>query len=100
MSKNGGRRNYTKEFKREAVSLTTEGGRNLAEVARNLGVHENVLYRWRREYMKDTEVSFPGKGNLKPEDEEYRRLQKELYDVKMERDILRKALAIFSQHQK
>jgi len=92
------RRKYDREFKLEAVRLVTQGGRPVVEVARDLGVHENLLYNWRQKYLDDTAHAFPGKGHLKPADEEMRRLKKELTDVKEERDILKKALAIFSKH--
>jgi len=92
------RRKYDREFKLEAVRLVTQGGRPVVEVARDLGVHENLLYNWRQKYLDDTAHAFPGKGHLKPADEEMRRLKKELTDVKEEREILKKALAIFSKH--
>ncbi len=94
------RRKYDREFKLEAVRLVTQGGRPVVEVARDLGIHENLLYNWRQKYLDDTAHAFPGKGHLKPADEEMRRLKKELTDVKEERDILKKALAIFSKHPK
>jgi len=92
------RRKYDQEFKLEAVRLVTQGGRPVVEVARDLGIHENLLYNWRQKYLDDTAHAFPGKGHLKPADEEMRRLKKELTDVKEEREILKKALAIFSKH--
>ena len=92
------RRRYDREFKLEAIRLVTQGGRSVVEVAKDLGIHENLLYNWRRKYLNDTAHAFPGKGHLKPADEEMRRLKKELLDVKEERDILKKALAIFSKH--
>jgi transposase len=92
------RRKYDREFKLEAIRLVTEGGRSVAEVAKGLGIHENLLYNWRHKYLDDTVHAFPGKGHLKPADEELRRLQRELADVREERDILKKALAIFSKH--
>jgi transposase len=92
------RRKYDREFKLEAVRLVTQGGRPVVEVARDLGIHENLLYNWRQKYLDDTAHAFPGKGHLKPADEEMRRLKKELTDVKEEREILKKALAIFSKH--
>jgi transposase len=92
------RREYSREFKEEAVRMVTDGGRKVAEVARNLGIHENMLHVWKRNYLKDAEERFPGKGKLKPSDEEVRRLQKEVIDLREEREILKKALAIFSKH--
>lgn len=91
------RRRYDREFKYEAVRLVTEEGRPVAVVARNLGIHANLLHRWKQQYLEDTECAFPGKGRLKPPDEQLRRLRRELADVKEERDILKKALAIFSK---
>ena len=92
------RRKYDRDFKIEAVRLVVEGDRSIVEVAHDLGINENLLYNWRRKYLDDVVHSFPGKGHLKPADEEMRLLQKELKDVKEERDILKKALAIFSKH--
>ena len=95
-----GRRKFDKEFKVETVRLIVEGGRKLSEVARNFDIHENVLRKWKQQYQDDRFGTFPGKGNLKPDEGEYRKLLKENADLKEERDILKKALAIFSKHQK
>ena len=94
------RRKYDREFKIEAVKLVTERGTSIAEAARNLGIHENLLRTWKNKYLEDTADSFPGKGHLKPQDEQLRRLRKKLADVEEERDILKKALAIFSKEPK
>lgn len=91
------RRKYSREFKVEALRLISEGGHSFAKVARDLGVNETMLYRWRRELSEDSEEAFPGQGNLKPQDEELRRLRRELDVVKQERDILKKALSVFSR---
>ena len=91
------RRQYTKEFKLEAIQLALSQGSSVSETARHLGIGPNMLNRWVREYKADGEHSFPGHGKLKEPDEELRRLRKELADAKMERDILKKALAIFSK---
>jgi transposase len=91
------KRRFDVEFKREAVRLVTFGGRKVSEVARDLGLTERMLHRWKKEQAEDSENAFPGKGHLKPDDEEFRRLKKELTDVTEERDILKKALAIFSK---
>ena len=96
----GKRRKYDREFKVEAVKLVTGGGRSVAEVARNLGIHENLLYKWREKYTEDIAHAFPGKGRLKPAEEELRRMKRELANVTQERDILKKALAIFSKEPK
>lgn len=90
------RRTYDKEFKKEAVRLVLEEGYSAAEVERNLGIGQNIVYRWVREITEDTEHAFPGKGRLKPPDEQIRALERELARVKRERDILKKAVTIFS----
>jgi transposase len=90
------RRTYDKEFKREAVRLVLEEGRRAAEVERNLGIGRNVVWRWIREMRSDPKDAFPGKGRLKGPDEEMRALKRELERVTRERDILKKAVAIFS----
>ena len=94
------RRKYDEEFKRSAVKLVEEEGRHIPEVAKNLGISQDLLYRWRWEYIGDPKNAFPGQGHLKPLEEELRKTQKQLKDVTMERDILKKAVAIFSKVQK
>lgn len=92
------RRVFDSEFKRAAVKLALESGKRVSEVARDLGIRDGLLHRWIKQMNEDgAESAFPGKGHLKPEDEELRRLQKELRDVQEERDILKKAIAIFSR---
>ena len=100
MKKGSGRRKYDKQFKEDAVKLVTEGGRQVTEVARSLGIHENLLHTWKRKYTEDPVGRFPGKGYLKPQDEELRRLLKENANLKEDKEILKKALAIFSKHPK
>ena len=92
------RRSFDKEFKEEVIRLVTIGGRKVSAVARDLDIHPNVIHRWKREYLEDIEDAFPGKGHMKPEEEEMRKIKKTLADVTEERDILKKALAIFSKH--
>jgi transposase len=91
------RRSYSKEFKLEAVALVTERGISVAQAARDLGIGENVLGRWKREFQEDPTEAFPGKGRLKPQDEELARLRRENEILRQERDILKKAVGIFSR---
>ena len=93
------RRKFDRDFKQEAVRQVVEGGRPVAEVARSLGIHEMLLHKWKRKLQEDSEGAFPGKGHLKPEEEELRRLQRENASLKEDREILKKALAIFSKHR-
>ena len=91
------RREYTKEFKQEAVVLSNQEGVKAAQVARELGISSPLLYRWRADMRSNGEEAFPGKGNLKASDEEFRQLQRELDRVRIERDILKKALRVFAR---
>ena len=72
---------------------------NISELARELGIRVSLLYKWRKEQEEFGEGSFPGKGNLKlsPEQEKIHQLEKKLKDVELERDILKKAIGIFSK---
>lgn len=90
------RRAYNKEFKKEAVRLILEEDYSAAEVEWNLGIGTNIVSRWVRESKEDPDHAFPGKGRLKPPEEKIRDLERELSRVKRERDILKKAVAIFS----
>jgi transposase len=94
------RRSFTKEFKIEAVQLVKQRDGKVTEVANNLGIHPVLLHRWIRAYSDDPEYAFPGQGKLKTPDEELYKLKKENKDLKEERDILKKALAIFSKQGK
>ena len=94
------RKKYDKEFILEAVKLVVNQGRTVADVSQSLGIHENQLYRWKRDYLKDPENAFPGKGHMKPLEAENHRLRKELANAYQERDILKKVVAIFSKTPK
>ena len=91
------RRQFSKEFKVEAVRLIVEEGRRTTEVSRELGVGVNSLDRWKKKYEEGKIEPFPGKGRQSPEDAELRRLKRENERLRMERDILKKAAAIFSK---
>jgi transposase len=90
------RKRYSREFKLEAVRLVTERGVTLAQAARDLGVHVNVLRVWVRELRADPVHAFPGHGKQSPEETELTRLRREVARLKMERDILKKAAAYFA----
>ena len=94
---NQNRKKYDKEFKQKAVELSYARG-NAKEIADELGIDKGLLYRWRRESKKYEGNSFPGHGTPKMTDleREVARLRKELRDAKMEREILKKAISIFS----
>ncbi len=98
-SKKMNRRQFNKEFKIEAVELLLSSSKTGVEIARDLGMRTELLYRWKSEYLTNKEFSFPGSGHLsdEPEQKEFRELEKENRELKEERDILKKALAIFSK---
>lgn len=85
------RKTYTREFKLNAVRLTTAGDVSIARVARELGVNENTLHKWRRQFWADPKQAFPGKGRLKPDAEEVRQLRRENLRLKQENEFLKRA---------
>ena len=89
----GRKKRFDREFKLSAVKMITDGGQTAAEVARGLGIHANQLYNWKKKFGDDGDKAFPGKGHLT----ELSALRRKLRDVEMERDILKKAVGIFSK---
>ena len=94
------RRKYTREFKLEAVRKVIVEDRTYIDVGKEIGVGENVLGRWVREFSDDEQEAFPGKGVRKSKDQEIFELKRELDGIREERDILKKAIAVFSRHQR
>ncbi len=97
------RRHYDEEFKRNAVELTRKSGKTVSQVAEDLGINSSMLVRWRIEQESYGVRAFPGQGKLTKgtdQEEEIRRLKKELVIAQEERDILKKATAIFSRTPK
>ena len=94
------RRTYSREFKIQAVKMVAEQGLSVSEVAEDLGVHVNVLRKWKSLFTEDAEQAFPGNGKLSAEQEELRRLRQENRQLRMERDILKKATAFFAKESR
>lgn len=95
------RRQYTKEFKIEAVRLVVEEERPLAAVARELGIERSQLQRWKRALEKAGRAeAFPGNGRLNGEDEEIRQLKRELEQARQENAFLKKAAAYFARESR
>lgn len=96
------RRRYDPDFKRNAIQLTDDPSRSVKDVADNLGISKDLLYKWRREFRAKEELAFPGNGReaLTEQEKKIRDLEKKLKDAEMERDILKKAVAIFSRTPK
>jgi transposase len=87
---------YTVEFKREAVRLLETSGKSGAQIAQELGISDGSLYTWRKQLAEQGDDAFPGKGHQTPVEEELRQLRAENERLRQERDILKKAIAIFS----
>ena len=89
------RRKFSAEFKRGAVEQASKPGVSCAQVARELGIRDNLLTRWKREIEHKGKVTFGGTGT--PRDEELAHLKRELARVKKERDFLREAATFFAK---
>jgi transposase len=91
------RKKYTDDFKRETVRVLNETDKSARQLERELGIGKSCVSRWKRELESKGENAFPGQGNLTPEKERIRELEREVEILRQERDILKKAVAIFSR---
>lgn len=91
---------YDSEFKELVVQRILSGETTASKMAQELDLHYTTVRDWVRHYKRDGQNAFPGSGYLKPEDEELRKLRKELADLKEENAILKKAAAYFAKNQK
>ena len=94
------RRTYTSEFKLEAIRLSETSGKSDAQIEQDLGISSGCLSRWKQKFSEDGEYAFPGRGRLTLEQEHVRQLEREVKLLRQERDILKKAVAIFSHPSK
>lgn len=94
------KRVFDAAFKREALQLVETSGKPLAQVARDLGISDNTLQGWKQQQHTYDQEAFPGSGHQTPPEEEMRRLRRKNEILRQERDILKKALAIFLQPQR
>ena len=94
------RRSFTREFKLQAVRMMADQGLSVAEVARDLDVGQTLLRKWKKQFEEQAAEAFPGNGKLSAEEEELRRLREEVKQLRMERDILKKATAFFAKESK
>ena len=94
------RRKYSREFKLKAMELSEFKG-DVKTVAKDLDIRPELIHRWKREFIVNEQKSFPGNGiQIHSEQElELKRLKRELADTRMERDILKKAISIFSKNE-
>jgi transposase len=92
-------RTFTKEFKLEAVQLVRSSNKSQAQIARDLGIADSTLHHWCKLLSEQGEQAFPGSGHQTPQEEEIRHLKRENDLLRQERDILKKAIGIFSRGQ-
>ena len=91
------RRQFTREFKLEAVRLIKQRGVSYAQASEDLGVHPTQLRNWVKQLADDPQHAFPGQGQMKPEQLEIAQLKRVVAKLKAERDILKKAAAYFGR---
>ena len=91
---------YSTEFKLEAVKRLEKSGETMSKVAADLGVHTTTMQGWVNKYKKSPKSPFLGSGHLSPEDERLRKLEKEIWDLKEDNEILKKAAVYFAKNLK
>src|SRR5690242_12654345 len=91
---------YTKEFKLEAVRLCKSSDKPMSHIALDLGISDSALYHWCKQLAEQGEQTFPGSGHQSAEQEEIRRLKRELEVTRQERDILKKVVSIYSRESR
>lgn len=94
------RKIYSREFKLEALRLLETSGKSKAQIERDLDLGAGTLTRWEQKYAaegRQAEQAFPGQGHLPPEQDRLRQLEREIEILRQERDILKKAVAIFAR---
>ncbi len=93
---------FTKAEKLEIVKLSMEDDQKISDLAKRFGISKNSIYKWRKAYLKDDQKAFPGKGNqnLSEEERRIKELERENRELKIERDILKKAVGIFSKNDR
>jgi transposase len=92
-------RTFTREFKVEAVQLAKSSEKPWTQIAHDLGIADSTLHHWCKLFSAQGEQAFPGSGHQTPQEEEIRQLKRENEILRQERDILKKAIGIFSRAQ-
>ncbi|MBT9140629.1 MAG: hypothetical protein DDT30_01207 [Dehalococcoidia bacterium] len=91
---------YSAEFKLEAVKRIERTGEPVSRVAADLGVNENTLHGWLKRYRDKPNMPFPGSGNLSPDDAQVKKMERQIRELREENEILKKAAAYFAKNQK
>lgn len=91
------RKVYSREYKIQAVELLNTSGKPGHQIEAEMGIGKGVIYRWRRQLEEEGSLAFPGNGNDR--DKELAQLRRENVELREEREILRKAIAIFSDRR-
>jgi len=91
---------YDQSYKVEICKRAVNGGEAVSKISREVGISENTLYGWVARYRENSEKPFVGSGHVKPEDEVYKKLQRENKELREENEILKKAAAYFAKNQK
>jgi transposase len=99
MRAEGSRKKYTREFRLQAVELSDQPGASVQQTAADLGIEVKYLYRWRYELKRCAGETSPKNGRRSASEEELAQLRREVAELRMERDILKKAAAYFARHQ-
>jgi transposase len=94
------RRQFSAEYKREALRMVEQQQLSVAEAARRLGIKANLLYRWKSQLATEGEQAFPGPGQQTAQEAELARLRRENEQLRMERDILKKATVFFAKESR
>ena len=94
------RNRYDRDFKISAIKLILEKHQSISKLSRDFGVSQNSLHKWMKAFLEDSRNCFPGNGKVADHEEEIRQLKGELELVKEERDILKKAVGIFSESRR
>jgi transposase len=90
------RKTYTREFKLEALQLLTTSGKTISQIERDLGLSQGTVFRWRHQLNQQQTEAFPGRGHLPATEERLRQLERENAILREERDILKKAISVFT----
>lgn len=94
------RQNYEREFKVEIAKQVASGSRSARNMASEIGVHENTIYKWVKQYTEDPEQAFPGTGHMKPEEEELYRAKRRIRELEEEVQILKKFAAYMAKNDR